>query len=280
MESPRIRAFWTMIADLGFLYTTTDRDILPTNGMIGSTDRQETNLSISMKNIFPIALIALFASGCSLDCEFGKGAIQQQELKVAAFTKIQVEGSIDVIVEKGDSQRVTVDGEANLISLIKTDVNGDTWRIGTSKCYTTTQGLTVHIVTPNLSSIDVEGSGSVKSADVFPTAPVRFSCKGSGDITIDGINTQELKLDVEGSGAITLKGTCSELEANLEGSGDLHGKDLAANEAKIDVSGSGSATITAITKLDAKVQGSGEIRYAGKPEVNSKVEGSGSVVPL
>ena len=233
-----------------------------------------------MKNFFPIAVIALFATGCSLDCELGTGAIQKQELKVSTFSKIKVDGAIDVTVEKGDTQRVTVEGEANLIPLIKTDVNGDTWRIGTSKCYTTTQGITVHIVSPNLASIDVEGSGSVKSADVFGTGPVRFSCKGSGDITIDGINTQELKLDIEGSGSITLKGTCSKLEGSLQGSGDLHAKDLTANEAKLDVSGSGSAVITAITKLDAKVQGSGEIRYAGKPEVSSKVEGSGSVVPL
>ncbi len=233
-----------------------------------------------MKTLLTTAAIALFAMGCSLDCELGNGAIQKQELKVATFTKIQVDGAIDVTVEKGDTQRVTVEGEPNLIQLIKTGVNGDTWRIGTSKCYTSTQGITVHIVSPGISSIDVEGSGSVHSADIFPTGPVRLSCKGSGDITIDGINTQELKLDMEGSGAITIKGTCSQLEAFLEGSGDLHGKDLTANEAKLDVSGSGSATITAITKLDAKVQGSGEIRYAGKPIVNSKVEGSGSVVPL
>jgi len=233
-----------------------------------------------MKNFFPIALIALFATACSLDCEFGKGPVQHQELKVATFSKIKVDGAIDVTVEKGDTQRVTVEGESNLIPLVNTDVNGDSWRIGTSKCYSTTQGLMVHIVTPNLASIDVEGSGSVKSGDVFGMGPVHFSCKGSGDITIDGIDAQELKLDIEGSGAITVKGTCSKLEGSLEGSGDLHGKDLTANEAKLDVSGSGSATITAITKLDAKVQGSGEIRYAGKPEVNSKVEGSGSVSPL
>jgi hypothetical protein len=233
-----------------------------------------------MKNFFPIALITLFASACSLDCEFGKGPVQQQELKVASFTKIKVEGAIDVTVEKGDSQRVTVEGEANLIPLIKTGVNGDTWRIGTSKCYSSTQGLTIHIVTPNLASVDVEGSGNVRAADVFGTGPVHFSCQGSGGITVDGINTQELKIDVEGSGSVSIKGTCSVLDADLEGSGELHAKDLAANEAQVEVSGSGSATITAITKLDAKVQGSGEIRYAGKPEVNSKVEGSGSVVPL
>jgi hypothetical protein len=33
-----------MIADLRFLYTTTDPGILPTNGITGSTDHQEINL--------------------------------------------------------------------------------------------------------------------------------------------------------------------------------------------------------------------------------------------
>ena len=205
----------------------------------------------------------------------------ERPLAVASFTGIEVGGSIQVIIEKGPEQKITVSAQQELIDLLNTELKGDVWRIQTSKCWTSDAEFTVHIVTPSLlNSIEVNGSADVNTGDVFGTGHTELSTGGSGSITIAEINEKQLELSISGSGAITIRGTCSELDASLSGSGDLHGKALTANEADVKVSGSGSAAITAITKLDAKVSGSGVIQYGGKPDVNSSISGSGSVSPL
>ena len=230
-----------------------------------------------MKILALAAAMALFATSCEMNCIKGSGPVQERNVELATFTGIEVDGSIQVTIEKGPEQKITVSAQPELIALLNTDVNGNVWNIRTSQCWSSDAEYTIHIVTPSLlNSIDVHGSSDVRSDDVFD----ELSTGGSGSITVSGINGKKLDLAISGSGTITIRGTCSELNASLSGSGDLNGKELTANEADLKVSGSGSATITAISKLIANVSGSGEIRYGGKPNVESSISGSGSVSPL
>lgn len=238
-----------------------------------------------IKHPILLSTILLIASGCdmnwdSANCVKGTGGTQRKALDVAAFTGIVSEGAIDVVIEKGDVQHVEVEGQPELIALVGTNVSNGVWHISTSKCYNTSEVFTVYITTTSLNNISVEGSGNVRSADIFGTGHTTLSSEGSGDIEIEAINDKVIEIALQGSGNVTLSGTCSELTASVEGSGDMRGKGLNANEARIEVEGSGSAEITAISKLNAQVQGSGDVRYLGKPAVTSNIEGSGSVAPI
>lgn len=238
-----------------------------------------------MHPLKPIALLgmaALLGHGCNMNCLQGTGTVAERTVQVGAFEAIEVDGAMEVAIERGPEQAVTVIAQPNLIPLLDTVAKGGTWRINTSQCWHSSGPFKVHIITPApLTSIKVGGSGDVACADVFSSEGVKLSVAGSGSIIIDGINTKVLDGAISGSGSITLRsGTCAKLGARISGSGELHARELAANEADVKISGSGDASITAISKLAAKVSGSGQVRYAGKPDVDSKVSGSGSVTPL
>ncbi len=234
-----------------------------------------------MKTLAYFTLVALLATGCDMNCIQGEGTVEERVLEMPSFTGIEVGGSMQVTIEKGTPQQITVSAQPNLLDLLNTEVKGDVWRIRTSQCWTSGADFKVHIITPSLiNSVEAQGSADVHTQDVFGTGSVKLSTEGSSTITVAGINEKKVDLDISGSGAITIHGTCGELNASLSGSGDLYGQNLTANEASVKVSGSGSATFTAISKLDAQVSGSGTVRYGGKPNVNSKISGSGSVAPL
>lgn len=234
-----------------------------------------------MKTLAFSALAILLATGCNMDCIEGSGPVEERTIEVASFTGIELGGSMQVTMEKGPVQTITVSAQPVLLDLLNTEVKGDVWHIRTSKCWSSDQEFTVHITTPSLiKSIELHGSGDVRSSDVFSSDAVELSTQGSSTISADGLNTKKLDLAISGSGAITLRGTSANLEAELSGSGDLNAQDLTANAVDLGVSGSGSATITAISTLKANVSGSGTVRYGGKPNVNSSISGSGSVSPL
>ncbi|MGB3527461.1 MAG: head GIN domain-containing protein [Flavobacteriales bacterium] len=234
-----------------------------------------------MKTVAILTLVTVLSIGCNMNCIEGEGPVEERVLDVASFTGIETGSSLQVTIEKGTTQQITVRAQPNLIDLLNTEVKGDVWRIRTSQCWSSGAEFTVHIITPSqISSIEAHGSADVITQDVFGSGRTKLSTAGSSTISVAGINEKKLDLDISGSGAITIRGTCSELSASLSGSGDLHGTDLTANEADVKVSGSGSATLIAITKLYAKVSGSGKVRYGGKPNVESKISGSGSVAPL
>ena len=233
-----------------------------------------------MTKIPSILMACLMISGCTVDCVVGTGDPEQRTVSVAPFTAIEVEGSINVILEKGDSQQVVVKAPAALIPLLKTEVRNGKWTVSTTQCWTSMGGFTIHITTPLINSIELEGSGSATAADVFGAGDIQLSSAGSGSITLNNVVAKKINVEADGSGSFTLSGTCAELSATLSGSGDFNGKGLTANTADISSEGSGNASITAITTLEASVEGSGTISYAGKPNVSSSVNGSGAVIPV
>ncbi|MBK8581009.1 MAG: DUF2807 domain-containing protein [Flavobacteriales bacterium] len=233
-----------------------------------------------MKKSFLFLFAATAFAGCTSDCVVGTGQPELRNVAVAPFTSIEVEGAIDVVIEKGDSQLVVVEAPLALIPLLKTEVQNGIWTIATSTCWTSMNGFTIHITTPLINKIQLEGSGSATAADVFGAGDIQLSTTGSGAITLKSVVAKKIAVESEGSGSITISGTCADLSASLSGSGDFNGKDLTANTADITTEGSGNASITAITTLNANVEGSGTIHYAGKPDVSSSVDGSGAVIPM
>lgn len=233
---------------------------------------------------WPVFLLptALSVIGCGMgtDCVKGTGEVVTRAIPVAMLNAIVVEGSTDVTVLRGDTQRVEITGQPGLIDLIKTKVDNGVWEITTTECYSTDGEFSVRLTVPMLNSVIIEGSGDVTSEEVFNTGKTHLAIKGSGSIVIDTLHEGLLEVVIEGSGSVSVGGTCRELELTSDGSGDLHALGLAANEAEIGLKGSGSAEFTAISTLEAELTGSGSLRYRGKPDVSTKVEGSGSVTAL
>ena len=83
-------------------------------------------------------------------CVTGEGPATRKTLTLNDFHSINVQGSLDVIVTKGDVQHVEVEGQPNLIELLRKDVKDGKWTITTNKCYSTDKPFVVHITVPVL----------------------------------------------------------------------------------------------------------------------------------
>ena len=63
----------------------------------------------------------------------GKGEIVSKELNLSKFTGVELSTSGDVILTKGSTQKVRVEGQQNIIDLINTEVSRGTWDIEFTK---------------------------------------------------------------------------------------------------------------------------------------------------
>lgn len=234
-----------------------------------------------MKIIATGLLLALLVAGCRYTCVEATGPVEDRRMEIAPFQAVAVSGASTVTLEKGDVQQVVVSAQADVIDLLKTEVSGGVWDISTKQCWNSDHGIRVRIITPTpITSIQVTGSAEVDAGNVFSVERAKLTTSGSGSIRVAEVNAKELDLGISGSGSITVRGTCTEMDGQLSGSGNLQAADLAANAVRLAVSGSGNATVKAISSLDADVSCSGEVRYSGKPQVKSTISGSGSVTPL
>lgn len=222
----------------------------------------------------------LFAACLPTDCVKGNGAPEKKPLTVTAFHGIVVQGSVNVQLTVSPTQFVEVEAQPNIAELIVTEVKDGIWVIKTSKCYSTDKAFTVHIAVPTIDVVSIQGSGDVVGIGEFATNELKVDVQGSGDLRMAAAATT-IRAGVQGSGDITLSGSCTMLYAAVQGSGDIKAGELKTTGAKAKVEGSGDITVQASGTLDANVQGSGDVKYRGKPaHIDSKVQGSGDVKPV
>jgi|SRR5512133_663098 hypothetical protein len=188
----------------------------------------------------------------------GSGVLATQTRHLPSFTSVELAGSNNVVVHVGEKQSVVVKADDNLIDRVTTKARSGTLIVGnTRSSFSTKSPMRVAITVPTLDALTLTGNGN---------------------IVVDGIEAESLKVDLPGNGTLTANGTATRLDVTVSGSGVARFTELVANDVQAAVSGSGSIFVTATKSLDASVSGSGAILYAGNPQdVTRSVTGSGVI---
>jgi hypothetical protein len=221
--------------------------------------------------VFAAHLSAQWGSGIK-----GKGPIVEKELNLSSFDAIKLKISGDVFLKQGP-QRVMVKGQQNIIDNIETDVSDNVWEIEFDERVRKYDGLKIYIMVPDLSSINVSGSGDIEGKSKFTGLnDLYIAVSGSGNIKLD-FEAEKVETKISGSGDLDLNGSADSFSASISGSGDINAIGLEVDDAQVRISGSGDCSIHAKEALQVKISGSGDVDYKGRPRINSKVSGSGDL---
>jgi len=112
---------------------------------------------------------------------------------------------------------------------------------------------------------------------IIPTS--YFTNSGSGSQT-GVVSGENIVAKVQGSGSLTLSGTCNFAEITVQSSGSFIGSDLEIKNAEVNNLGSGSTYIWVTDGLSVNIQGSGNVYYKGNPRISSNIQGSGKLIKL
>lgn len=200
------------------------------------------------------------SSAKSTDTVVGSGISTTQERDLAGcFDGLEVEGSVDVELRRGELCTVKVIGDDNLVDLVDTSVSAMRLYVGfkPNTNIRTKIGLKVVVTAPELDEIDLNGSG---------------------DLQASGLRQDIVRLNLNGSGDVDLSGDVQVASLHVAGSGDISATSLKAREASVFIHGSGDADVYASERLNVNINGSGDVIVNGSPKhrvVN--VHGSGKV---
>jgi hypothetical protein len=229
--------------------------------------------------VFSFLLFGIAVSGYSQHTVHGDGSDVTLTRSISSFDHLHNSISARVTVTKGDKYEVKIEGEANVVAALVTEVKDGELNIH-FPLFTniqSTRSLRVVVTTPGtLSEVSNSGSGGIRTDGLFKTVEMRVRNSGSGGIALE-LEADRLDMSMSGSGNIQIKGIAKEVECNISGSGSIRASDLAVKQhSEIHVSGSGSCTITTDGIIDGSISGSGGINYSGNPsEVNVSHSGSG-----
>ena len=234
----------------------------------------------TLKSILLTALVLISVQSFAYNKKIkGNGNLVNKQRTTESYDQISVGGSFDVELVKGKEGNITYSIESNLEEYLVLEVKGGKLKIGWEKGYNirTTKKIKMTVPFEDIDEVSLAGSGDIKSLDTIESDNLELNLAGSGDMNID-VKTTSLEGNIAGSGTISINGSSDNLEANIAGSGDVRAYGLVVVEhAETNISGSGSIETTVNGKLQARISGSGDVRYKGKPKTDVKISGSGSV---
>ncbi|MGN6514460.1 MAG: GIN domain-containing protein [Rhizomicrobium sp.] len=177
---------------------------------------------------------------------FTTGAYADTTVAVGRFHSVTIEGMGHVTFVHGAQQHVVLkEGDTNNTQVYVKD--GDLvfkscpgkGMFGLNSSCPAGYNLVVEITTPDLSAVEIDGSGKIDSRGAFP---------------------RQGKLDVE-----------------INGSGNVDLMGIAAGTSSVAIHGSGKVHVNAQENLSVEIAGSGQVVYGGHPHVSQTILGSGEV---
>lgn len=255
----------------------------------------------SMKTINKIflgilATTLIWSEGCNkLQRIDGNDMVKTETRTLVSFNQMKNEGSFNIYIKQDSVFEATVEAESNLIPHIRTLVNGNTLVIDTRENLYNHFPINIYVKTPFINGARQSGSGYIQ-LDSLNTDNMEVNISGSGSIK-GQIITNYLNASISGSGSIDLYAEASSTDTKISGSGDimLVGKSFTGthtisgsgsirasnflqNEVIAKISGSGNMYLNVSDKLDVTISGSGSVYYIGDPQLSINISGSGSVI--
>ena len=227
---------------------------------------------------FLAIMLSLVMSSCT-NCMEGNGKMATRTAKFSEITSINLSLNADVKLVADSTVTVTIEGESNLIEAIVLEQTGTKLRITSEPCISSNKPITITIPMKLVSELQINGSGSIKSAAKMSATDLELGINGSGDIDID-VDATNVKSNINGSGNIILKGAAQRHKIDINGSGSLEAENFPTGNVSIDIKGSGDCKVMATTALSVDIKGSGSVYYSGAPDISSDIKGSGSLQKL
>lgn len=249
------------------------------------------------KNIFVflslLVLTSLLTASCSLTQGKGvaggipgSGNIQTEARVPGAFEAISIDyPGAEIIIQQGDKETVEIEADDNLLPQLSTEVisgrltikNVETeWKAMVNP----SQPVEISITVRELKEIVLSALVGDLEVNGLQSDALKLVLSGGAQITLNGIQVELLDSILSGAGDIQASGTADQIKLILSGLGNFNAADLKSNNATIELSGMGNATVQVEKKLVATIAGAGSIEYLGNPQVEQNITGAGSVKPV
>ena len=211
----------------------------------------------------------------------GSGVVVSQNRQLADFTSIEINYPVELTVQQGQANSVTIAAENNLLPQLATRVSGGTLYIENNQPDWTrrvnpTRPVTLNLTVKDLHQVDFPSAGTL-TVEELQTNTLALSISGAGSVTLANLTAQALSVNLSGAGNISASGSAQNLTLDISGFGSFRGADLASQTAGVTISGAGNATVWAKTSLDVTISGTGSVNYYGAPQLSREISGLGSV---
>jgi len=215
----------------------------------------------TMNRILIASLILILLAGCTgPDIGIGtsgSGNVVSKSFDLTGFSAIDTNSAVQVQVTHGDSYRVEVQVDDNLVSKLDVGVSGKTLHIRFQNGSYTNYTFKALVTMPELTKATMNGASRL-----------------DGDMA-----GEDLTLDLNGASRVTLTGTAGRLKIVANGASLVQLGSLAAESVDLDANGASRIEVNAGGAVTGRANGASTITVSGSPtSIDVETEGASRVI--
>ena len=214
-----------------------------------------------MKRMVGLLAVSVLLGGCHWggfrEGTSGSGKTKVEKRSLSGFTAVHISGAFEVEIVAQKEAGVEVEGDDNLLPLVRTEVNDGVLDISNERPYSTKNAIRVRISAPQLDAI---------------------STSGASDIVVSNVKSDDFNVSTSGAGSFKISGEAKAFDLEMSGAGELDAKDLRAERVSVHSSGAAEATVYASEELRVHASGAGTVNYYGDPKkIDENTSGGASL---
>lgn len=232
----------------------------------------------TLKTLFIFILVA----ATSISSTFAGNSDETEIRKLKDFNAIKVSAGIDLYLTMGETEKVKIVADDDIIDDLKTEVKDGTlhiymkqnnwfnWNSGnkTRKAYVTVKQLEM---------IKASSGADVRSENTLKGDRLKVQASSGSDVEID-VFYKNLSVDTSSGSDAKLSGKVKNFEAEASSGSGIKAQDLESKICKARASSGSDISITVTDEIYAKASSGGDIKYSGNPQLRDTDESSGGDV--
>ncbi|RPJ47330.1 MAG: hypothetical protein EHM19_03130, partial [Candidatus Latescibacterota bacterium] len=130
----------------------------------------------------------------------GSGRMEKRVVPFDEFSRIRLDGAIDIEVRFGDEQKVEFYLDDNLVDNLRAESTERTLTLDWARECRPSDGSLLAITAKKLEAAEIRGAGDIQVSG-FPGGTFTYELSGAGNLAIDG-TASELVLVLSGAGNV------------------------------------------------------------------------------
>ncbi len=237
-----------------------------------------------MKKVLALLFVSIFTiSTYAQDRKIkANGVVQEKNRRVQPYTKVVLEGELLVeILNNPFKNTIRTIGDGNIHQLIQATSADGVLTIKRRPGFVIdnpTVPLKVSLTSQDIAEITMIGDGGVLTnmgALEVPKLTLTNSGKGKMDLRV---RVEELLLNTENDGSITVEGNANTVRINSKSSGDIMMNELSNFFTEVASTGSGNIYTNTVNGIDGSLDGEGNLYYRFTKTVNVTENGEGKAI--
>lgn len=204
----------------------------------------------------------------------------QRTIELGAFDGVYVTGNIEVLLEKGDENKVELYVDGMPYDKISVKIQREVLRLRVLESWLyRDEVIKAYVTYKSLDDIRANAGATIESEELIENDQMRLKATSGARIELS-LRLESLEANASEGGVLELEGETEKQDIQVGTGGRYEGLSMDAKRTYVRTNTGGQAEVVALEILEAAANTGGAIRYKGDPETkNIKTVIAGEVRP-